>query len=114
MSNIVIQNSENVTQIPEILNQIKKYQYNPSGIQRVQLSYLKDITKGVVNIVDPTNPFIFALESSAVNTAAFMIENKAAMNRLYPRNAITPDDVYLHMSDKDYIGRFATPSRVKF
>ena len=38
MSNIVIQNSENVTQIPEILNQIKKYQYNPSGIQRVQLS----------------------------------------------------------------------------
>ena len=114
MSNIVIQNSENVTQIPEILNQIKKYQYNPSGIQRVQLSYLKDITKGVVNIVDPTNPFIFALESSAVNTAAFMIENKAAMNRLYPRNAVTPDDIYLHMSDKDYIGRFATPSRVKF
>lgn len=100
--------------ISNLLDDINLYKFNPSNIQRSTLDHLRNITDGKIDIVDPTNPFVFLLESSAVNTAAFMIENEANTRKQYPAVAQTPEDVYLHMSDKDYIDRFATPAITKF
>jgi hypothetical protein len=97
-----------------LLAAIDLYKYNPSGIQRVALQYLKDITNGVTDVVDPTNPFVFLLESSAVNTAAFMIQNAIGTRKQYPSVSQTFDDLYSHMSDKDYLDRFATPAQTTF
>lgn len=107
----LLNNDNNVS---NLLRQLDKYKYNPSGIQRVALGHLKDITEGTVDIVDPTNPFVFLLEASAVNTASFIIQNEVNTRKQYPSVAQTPDDVYIHMSDKDYIDRFATPAQTKF
>lgn len=104
----------NDNNVSSILRQLDKYKYNPSGIQRVILSHLKEITEGTIDIVDPTNPFVFLLEASAVNTANFIIQNEVNTRKQYPATAQTHEDIYIHMSDTDYIDRFATPAQTKF
>lgn len=100
--------------ISSMIGDIEKYKFNPVMIQRTALEALRIASSDTVNIVDPTNPFVFCLENTATNTAAFMQQNEASTRRLYPSSALTDEDIYLHMSDKDYIGRFATPSSAIF
>lgn len=106
--------SADVSNIAGLLNNVGKYKFNPSGIQRVVLQHLKDVSAGTIDIVDPTNPFVFCLEASAVNTAAFMLESAANTRKQYPSVSQTPEDLYLHMSDKDFIDIFATPASTTF
>lgn len=93
---------------------LDQYKYNPSAIQRLILDHLDEITNGEVDIVDPTNPFVFLLESSAVNTALAVTENFNNLRKQYPSLAQTEEELYLHMSDKDYVNRFAVPSETDF
>lgn len=86
---------------------------NPSLIQRAVLDALSGYRSGLYDVVDPTNPFVFCLESAAVLTAAAINETEAATRRQYPAAAQTIEDLYLHMSDKDFVDRFATPSKTK-
>jgi len=101
----------NVT-FAECLGSIRQYKYNPTLIQRKVLDLLGTVVDGSVELVDPTNPFIFLLEASAVNTAAAILETETSTRKLYPLLAQTEDDLYLHLSDVDFLNRFATPSRV--
>jgi len=107
-------NSTDVSTITGVLNNVVKYKFNPSGIQRVVLQHLRDVSAGQIEIVDPTNPFVFCVEASAVNVAAFMIESEANTRKQYPSVSQTPEDLYIHMSDKDFIDRFASPSSTTF
>ena len=100
--------------INELKNKLELYKYNPSNMQRVILDTLSDITDGRINIVDPTNPFVFLLEASTVNASLFIQENYLNLRRQYPSLAQEQSDLYLHMCDKDYIGRFATSGRTRF
>lgn len=92
---------------------VRLYRFDPSSIQRSILDYLQAVTLDQIDIVDPTNPFIFLLEASAVNTAAAIEEDFINTRKLYPRLAVTEEDLYVHMSDIDYLNRFATPVRTK-
>lgn len=100
--------------IDELKNKIELYKYNPVLMQRVILDTLSEVTDGRINIVDPSNPFVFLLEASTVNTSLFIQENHLNLRRQYPSLAQTEEDIYLHMSDKDYIDRFASPGRCIF
>ena len=100
----------NVT-VASILGNIEKYKFNPAMMQRAALAAFRAVHEGAIEIVDPTNPLVLALETTACNTAGFMQSAEALTRRQYARVSLTPEDLYLHMSDKDYIGRFATPSR---
>ena len=102
------------TSVDTLLTNISSYQFNPAGIQRTVLNMLTELTDGEITVVDPTNPFVFCLESAAVMTAAFMAKNETNTRRQYPASAQTAEDLYLHMSDKDYIDRFASPSKTVF
>ena len=93
---------------------ISEVRYNPAAIQRVVYDNLNAVSEGRIELLDPSNPFVFLLESSAVNAAVTMTEAENIVRRLYPSMALTEEELYLHMSDKDYIGRFATPSRTVF
>lgn len=103
-----------MTSVQKMLNGIDQYRYNPSSIRREIFQALDEATNGTLDVVDPTNPFVFLMESAAVATAAFMVENKRNNRRQYATAAQSEEDLYLHMSDKDFIDRFATPSKVKF
>jgi len=106
--------TSNSTSITALREKLEFYKYNPSAIQRLILDHLSEITDGNVNIVDPTNPFIFLLESSAVNASLAISENISTLRKLYPSLTENEEDLYLHMSDKDFINRFATPANAKF
>ena len=88
--------------------------FNPSSIQRLSLQRLRDIKDGLIDVPDATSPFAFVLENSAINTAAFLEANELSTRRQYASVAQNPDDLYLHMSDKDFIDRFATPASANF
>jgi hypothetical protein len=100
--------------ISDRITNIEQYKYNPALMQRAALDALSSVSNGTIDIVDATNPFVFALETTAVNTAAFIQHTEAINRRQYPAASVTADDLYLHMSDKDYVGRFALPSTTTF
>lgn len=94
----------------QLMKNVELYKNNPSAIQKTILNYLQSITNGTVDIVDPTNPFVFLLEAATVTSAAAINEVNTLTAKLYPSLAANMDDLYLHMSDTDYLGVFSTPA----
>ena len=88
--------------------------YNPAAAQAVAVSAVEKIYDGNIALLDANNPFVTALEVSAVNTALFLQQAHALTQKQYPAAALSNADLYLHLSDTDYVGMFALPSRAKF
>ena len=102
------------TQVERIIDKIGLYKNNPVNVKQLMYDFLDDITEGKVDVVDATTPFNFLMESSCVLTSAFLAEHEAALRKQYPSLAQTQEELYLHMCDKDYIDRFATPAMARF
>ncbi len=98
----------------EMMTDINRFKFNPALIQRVILNKLAQTTDGRVDIVDPTNPFVFLLDSIAYSTAAAIIESESNLRKQYPIIAQSEEHIYPHMSDRDYINRFSTPVTTRF
>lgn len=102
------------TSVGHALRKLDLIGTNPASIQQTSIELLQQYLNGETDIVDATNPFMKLLETSAVNTAGFIIDNEVTTRAQYASCAQTMEDLYLHMSDKDYIDRFATPAITKF
>jgi hypothetical protein len=92
------------------LGNLSQYKYFPGKIVSVTLNRLTDMLDGKVDIVDPSNPFTYLLETSCLNTAFAIQEYTLECRKLYPRLANTDSDLYHHMSDFDFLGIFSEPS----
>lgn len=100
--------------VAALIGDIQSFAYNPAGMQRTILEAFDSIHEGKIQVVDASNPFVFALETSCVNASA-MMQHAAALNRRqYAVAATTFEDLYLHMANTDYANIFALPSEVKF
>lgn len=84
---------------------------NPGYLQR---RIIENVEAGYgVRYVEPTNPVMQQMEV-AVNLATGCLNGyEAVEQRLYPANAQTYEDLYLHMSDEDYLKVFSVPSEGK-
>lgn len=96
----------------EILN-------NPSLIQSLVMNELDsqlnpDPNNPTYDVPDGTLPFVYLMECGSMETAANVNHIEASMRRLYGRQAVTPDELYAHMADDDYLGRFANPASTPF
>lgn len=100
-----------MSNVNQWIKNIDLYRTNPAAIQRQALAQLEAAENGQRDVVDPTNPFVFLMEAASTVAAAGMIQNAAESRNQYPSLAQTEDEVYRHMSDADYIGRFASPAR---
>lgn len=102
--------------LEEELQNLALYKFHPNGILNHSLNRLQDMLDGKVELVDPNNPFMYLLETSCINTAFAVQEYTLLARKMYMRLANTEDDLYLHMSDFDYLGRFSEPASamVKF
>jgi hypothetical protein len=96
-----------------VVANLQLYQYDPSRVQREIIAMARDAKNGQIPLVDPTNPVVLCMESVACSFSAFMDRSESDMRRLYSQMAQTEGELYLHMSDDDYIGRFATPSKIR-
>lgn len=100
-----------ITTLKDIIENQKGLIFNPNRMQEYALRLFENLYNGQNDILtDASNPFIYALEmgATAATTAAITSENLA--RKMYPEMATTQEDVYLHMVDNDYVGRFAMPS----
>lgn len=100
----------NITALRE---NIQQFLQHPALLQRTVLDHLSHITQNGVQIVDATNPVAFTIEAAATLTSEFVTTDANLNRKQYPFAAQEENDLYLHMCDADYIGRFALPSRVK-
>lgn len=96
--------------IEEQLKELSLYKYHPNAIFNISLNRIKDMLDGKIEIVDPSNPFVYLIETSSINTAFAIKEFTLLMRKLYPRLANNFQDLYLHMSDYDYLGVYSEPS----
>lgn len=96
--------------IDQMKERIDLVRFNPSAICQVALDVLEEVNNGKRVLVDPTNPFMFLLEASAVNASAAMSCFADYSRKQYGVMAMDEDEIYMHMSDKDFMGRFANPS----
>jgi hypothetical protein len=98
------------SKIADLIGDLEQYRYQPGALKTVMLNRLSDMLNGAIDIVEPSNPFTYLLETTCVNTAFAVREFGVIAKKLYPRLANTEADLYLHMSDNDYLGRFAEPA----
>lgn len=87
---------------------------NPTNMQRIAIRLIREIGEGKREIYDPSNPVIQLNEISSTGVSALLQEFEAADRSQYPFLATTEEQLYLHMSDEDYIGRFALPASCPF
>lgn len=99
------------TSFLSLTENINLVRYNPSAMNRLIWRNLSDLTEGKRVVCDATNPLAFGIDAACSVVSAFMTQNQVVNRRQYAAAAQTWDDLYYHMSDKDYINRFATPSR---
>lgn len=83
---------------------------NPTRIHQYMLRLLENASNGEAVVVDPTNPFAFLLEASTAVSSAAINKAETLTRRQYSTLANNYEELYHHMSDLDYLGRFATPS----
>lgn len=100
--------------VADWIKDVKPILYNPTAIRRLSLQRLRDIKDGLIDAPDATSPFAWSIENSAVNVSAFIEADMIFTRRQYPASAQTVEDIYPHMSDKNYVDRFATPSHAEF
>lgn len=94
----------------ELLEKLSAVRHNPGLIQRTMIDQVEQIYNGNLEIVDATNPFVFLLEAASTMAADSINQAEILNRRQYPKLAQTYDELYLHMSDKDYLDRFYSPA----
>jgi len=97
------------TATEKLMKNMSLYHKSPVSVKQNVLDVLEDGLNGY-DIVDPNNAFIFAMTASCTLSSSCIVESESRTRSLYPQLAKDPGDIYRHMSDSEYIGRFSTPS----
>lgn len=95
----------------QLESELDLYYGSPASIMQVSLDALEAASKGEIDIVDPTSPFMFLLEASATNTYAAILKGESVARELYPLLSANYSELYNHMADTDYLDRFAGPTK---
>lgn len=95
----------------EVMVLLDKARYNPGAMFEVGIDMLEKANNGELIFVDASQPAVQLIEMAATLSASAMHESAANTRRQFARMALDEEELYLHMSDKDYIGRWATPAR---
>lgn len=83
---------------------------DPRRVQRMILNIVESISNGEVRVADPTSPFALMTEMTGQLASACVNEADTLNRRQYSSVAVTPDDLYYHISDYEMYGIFANPS----
>lgn len=101
------------TPISAMKDRFAEARYDPTMLTKAALETVDTITNGKAQLVDATNPFVMGIEMAAAQTANATMESLVNLRKQYPALATSIDDLYMHMSDSDYLDRFAVPTTGK-
>lgn len=87
-----------------------EYVYNPSLTQQRVLDYLELATNGSIVIGEPTNPFVFLLETAAQLSANAITASDNLLKKKFPELCYTREDLYPFFGSEDIKTLFNTPS----
>lgn len=98
----------------DLMDNISTIKRDPSRaldyiIDAIEANYL-----GEYEVLDTLSPWLNGMQASVALAANAIRESESNDRAMYPENAQTEDELYRHMSDDDYIGRFATPTNTNF
>lgn len=96
----------------DVMDQLLSFRANPGKVQQYMLRLLEKMNNDEIIIMDATNPAVFCLESATIMACAGMIDSESKLRRLYPSMANTPEELYLHMADADYVNIYSSPAVV--
>jgi len=99
------------TPLSEVKARFAEAAYDPTLLIQASLETLEGVTNGEALLLDPTHPAVVILEMGAVEAANSVQETIGVLRKQYPSLAESEEDLYRHMSDKDYVNRFASPSK---
>lgn len=94
---------------PDYVRSISTALSNPGALQRMAISHVEGILNGEVTLVDASNPFVTLMGVNSANVAALQLSQIKQFRKMFPKLATSAEELYPHMSDNDYIGRFAVP-----
>ncbi len=97
----------NATQ--RMLNNITNFEMSPALIEQEIYNLLEEGINDI-DIVDPTNPFVFLLGVTAAGTYSHLVQSENTLRKMYPKLALTNRELFHHLSDQDYNGIYARPS----
>lgn len=103
-----------MTTLSILKSNIDAYRYNPTKIQSAILRMLRDISNGTLDIVDPSNPFMFLMEAVATVGASTMTESANNNRKQYAKVAQNFNDLYRHMHYGEFVDIFAQPASAVF
>lgn len=94
-----------------LINQAEHLMTSPISIRNETMRTLEDALGGELDIVDPTNPWVFLMESLAANTAGALQATESLTRMQHRGRAQTQEELFYHMSDRDHLDRFSKPTR---
>lgn len=98
-----------MTKIKDAVANVANAIYNPNASMLPSLETLLDYSNDKVTVVlDPNNPVAFVLENSAIFALASAEHHEKALMKAYPAMATNREELYHHMTDKDF-AIFAKP-----
>lgn len=90
---------------------IDSLQADPMACASLCLRALESSSDGEIRIIDPSNPFVYLMETSVVLYTNSLDRQITNLSKQYVANARNWDELYRHMSDKDFEGIFSTPGQ---
>lgn len=95
-----------------MLQEVMAARGNPELVIQTTMDMISEVVGGTVEFVDATNPIAALWSASASIHSASVMENLASLREQYPILAVTPPELYNHMSYKEYLNRFCRPATV--
>ena len=83
---------------------------NPAMIKHLQLELFREVHDGKAKVMDASTPFGHALQMNALMGATMLNECHTVARQLYKSMAVSREEVYRHMVNRDYLGIFGSPS----
>lgn len=94
----------------DLMKAMDDARFDPAGRAMAVMDAVDENLEGSYRMVDPTSPFMLMWEFAAAAGAHTLNGIDVMMRKRYPSLALTAEDIYLHMTDKDFLNIFTRPS----
>lgn len=98
----------------ELMKAMDDARFDPAGKALSVLDAVDDNLAGNYRLVDPTNPFMLLWEMAGAAGAHVLNAIDVMHRKRFPSLALTAEDIYLHMTDRDFLNIFSKPPTAPF